>query len=89
MPLVDFKGLALPPADTPPSGHPWWFWGSCPILGQRRVRVSIDTGAMAVALSASFASLLLRAQDEYYEKHKGRIPEDLLAFSDLGRMEEQ
>ena len=87
VPLVDLSGLHLPKAETPQSGVPWYFQACAPILGNRAIRVSLDTGAMAVSVNLRFASMVLRAQDEHYEKTVGLDPQ-MLVLSDLGRIEE-
>ena len=88
VPLVDLSGLHLPKAETPQSGVPWYFQACAPILGNRVIRVSLDTGAMAVSVNLRFASMVLRAQDEHFEKTGGLDPQ-MLVLSDLGRIEEQ
>ena len=50
--------------------------------------MSLDTGAMAVAVSLKFASMVLRAQDEHY-RLRGWIDPSMLVLSHLGRIDEQ
>ena len=62
--MVDLEALTLPRAVTPPSGTTWWFYAWSPLMPDRKIRVTLDTGAMAVAVSLKFASMIIRAQEE-------------------------
>jgi len=81
--LVDFAKMKLPSAKAPTSGYTWWFVAECCGL-ELTIKVSLDTGAMAVTISRKAASKIINKQDEMHKAGK----QVTVSLGDLRRLDE-